>query len=289
MRKTISAISIGLPVCNGAKYIREALDSLLAQTFIDFELIISDNASIDATQVICEEYARRDPRIRYVRQRENRGALANFQFVLDQAEGEFFMWAAADDVWDKNWIETIYNRIRGGKHVAVFGGLAHINEYTKTIPHPANGAKFQFHGNRFWRKLAFYLAYEGLGKSNLFYALYQREALQHIDLRSYSFDYQILFPLLDQVAYVQVPGTYMYKRIHGQCEGVGAESVWQQPIILAPVRVLWRDLIIATRYLQSARPGLRVVLLLLLPYKLLVALVFHVLRGISLLRSKWRL
>jgi len=72
-----------MPVYNGEKYIREALDSLLAQTFTDFELIISDNASTDGTQVICEEYAARDPRIRYVRQRENRGAVANFRFVLD--------------------------------------------------------------------------------------------------------------------------------------------------------------------------------------------------------------
>jgi glycosyltransferase involved in cell wall biosynthesis len=90
--------SIGMPVYNGEKTIRAALDSVLAQTFTDFELIISDNASTDGTTAICREYAARDRRIRYVRQRENRGPAANFRFVLDEAVGKYFMWAACDDI-----------------------------------------------------------------------------------------------------------------------------------------------------------------------------------------------
>lgn len=97
-------VSIGMPVYNGAKYIREALDSLLAQTFTDFDLVISDNASTDATQAICEEYARRDSRVRYVRQRENKGAIANFKFVLDYAQADLFMWAAYDDLWATDYL-----------------------------------------------------------------------------------------------------------------------------------------------------------------------------------------
>lgn len=98
------AVSIGMPVYNGAQYIREALDSLLTQTFTDFELIISDNASSDATQVICEEYAQRDSRIRYVRQSENKGAAENFRFVLDCAQADLFMWAAYDDLWAPDYL-----------------------------------------------------------------------------------------------------------------------------------------------------------------------------------------
>jgi len=104
-------VSIGMPVYNGEKFIREALDSLLAQTFTDFELIISDNASTDATETICREYAAHDPRIRYVRQRENRGVLANFRFVLDEAVGEYFMWAAADDEWKSFFVEFCVDNI----------------------------------------------------------------------------------------------------------------------------------------------------------------------------------
>lgn len=96
--RPVPAVSIGLPVYNGASYIREALDSLLAQTFADFELIISDNASTDATETICRDYAARDRRMRYYRQTDNRGALANFLFVLDQAVAPYFMWAAHDDL-----------------------------------------------------------------------------------------------------------------------------------------------------------------------------------------------
>lgn len=102
-------VSIGMPVYNGALFIREALNSLLEQTFIDFELIISDNASIDGTQVICSEYAKKDSRIRYVRQPENQGATANFKFVLDESVGEYFMWAAADDKWLPTFVEENLN------------------------------------------------------------------------------------------------------------------------------------------------------------------------------------
>jgi glycosyltransferase involved in cell wall biosynthesis len=93
----VPKISIGMPVYNGEKFIRKAIDSLLAQTMTDFELIISDNASTDNTEAICQEYVVRDSRVRYVRQDENMGARANFQYVLDQALGEFFIWAAHDD------------------------------------------------------------------------------------------------------------------------------------------------------------------------------------------------
>ena len=97
-------VCIGMPVYNGANYIHEALDSLLAQTFTDFELIISDNASTDDTQAICEEYERRDSRIRYVRQSENKGAAENFRVVLDCAKANLFMWAAFDDLWAPNYL-----------------------------------------------------------------------------------------------------------------------------------------------------------------------------------------
>ncbi|MDO9207221.1 MAG: glycosyltransferase, partial [Sulfuricurvum sp.] len=97
-------VSIGMPVYNGEMFIQEALDSLLSQTFTDFELIISDNGSTDKTEAICHEYAAKDERIRYIRQPENRGAIANFQFVLDEATGKYFMWAAYDDLWAPDFL-----------------------------------------------------------------------------------------------------------------------------------------------------------------------------------------
>lgn len=90
-------VSIGMPVCNGENYLREAVDSILAQTFTDFELIISDNGSTDATGAICREYADRDPRVHYERSETNRGGAWNRSRVFALATGEYFMWHDHDD------------------------------------------------------------------------------------------------------------------------------------------------------------------------------------------------
>jgi glycosyltransferase involved in cell wall biosynthesis len=91
------ALSVGLPVYNGERYLRNALDSLLNQDFEDFELIISDNGSSDQTEAICRDVARKDSRIRYSRSDVNRGATWNFRRVVELAEGDFFKYAAYDD------------------------------------------------------------------------------------------------------------------------------------------------------------------------------------------------
>lgn len=91
-------VSIGLPVYNGENFLGEALESLLSQTFHNFELIISDNASTDGTKAICEAYANRDPRIQYYRQQRNIGGAGNFGFVFQLAKSEYFKWATHDDV-----------------------------------------------------------------------------------------------------------------------------------------------------------------------------------------------
>jgi len=98
-------LSIGLPVYNGAEFLAEALDALLGQTYEDFELIISDNASIDATAAICHRYAAQDPRIRYIRQARNIGAGPNHNVVVHAARGELFKWAGHDDLYSPNMLE----------------------------------------------------------------------------------------------------------------------------------------------------------------------------------------
>lgn len=98
-------VSIGLPVWNGANYLREAIESILGQSYRDFELIISDNGSTDDTRQICSEYAERDPRVRFSYVEENRGASWNFNHVFKLARGEYFKWAAHDDSLDREFIE----------------------------------------------------------------------------------------------------------------------------------------------------------------------------------------
>ena len=97
-------VSIGLPVYNGAMFLEHTIASLLGQTFADFELIISDNASTDGKAEIGRVFARRDPRVRYHRQPQNRCAAFNWNFVVHQARGEFFKWASANDYCHETFV-----------------------------------------------------------------------------------------------------------------------------------------------------------------------------------------
>lgn len=95
---SVPLVSIGFAVRNGALYLARALDSILAQTFTDFEVIISDNASTDATEDICRKYAQKDSRIRYSRNPRNIGGANNENFTVQMARGKYFRWAAHDDM-----------------------------------------------------------------------------------------------------------------------------------------------------------------------------------------------
>jgi glycosyltransferase involved in cell wall biosynthesis len=98
-------VSIGMPVFDGEKYLRESLESILNQTYQNFELIISDNASTDHTQQICLEYAAKDNRIHYYRNTKNLGAPKNYNRVFELSSGEYFKWAAYDDVLAPEFLE----------------------------------------------------------------------------------------------------------------------------------------------------------------------------------------
>lgn len=91
-------VSIGMPVRNGSRFIREAIDSLLAQTFESFELIICDNASTDDTESICRDYAAKDSRVRYFRNEQNIGPAGNYNKCFNLSRGEYFRWHAHDDL-----------------------------------------------------------------------------------------------------------------------------------------------------------------------------------------------
>lgn len=99
-------VTIGLAVFNGERHIRGAIESLLAQTFTDFELIISDNCSTDGTLAICQGYATRDPRVRVSSRPANLGMGRNVEFVLQAGSGEFIMWACDDDRWHPDFVAS---------------------------------------------------------------------------------------------------------------------------------------------------------------------------------------
>lgn len=101
----MTTVTIGLPVFNGEAFLRQAVDSILAQTYTDFELLLSDNCSTDGTAVICQSYLRADRRIRYVRHPVNVGAAENFNRLVALSSGTYFKWAAHDDVLAPRFLE----------------------------------------------------------------------------------------------------------------------------------------------------------------------------------------
>lgn len=126
--------TIGMPVYNGERFVKEAIDSILAQTFEDFELIISDNASTDRTEEICRTYAAQDKRIQYHRQKQNRGASWNFNHVVGLARGEYFKWASYDDVCAPTFLARCVEVLEDDRTVVVC--------HSKTVFTKANGEKW---------------------------------------------------------------------------------------------------------------------------------------------------
>jgi glycosyltransferase involved in cell wall biosynthesis len=106
-------VSIGMPVYNGQDHIIGAIESILKQSFEDFELIISDNFSTDGTQEICCSYQQKDRRIKYFRQPQNIGYEKNYVFVLTKSVGNYFMWAAVDDEKSRDYLELNLKFLEG--------------------------------------------------------------------------------------------------------------------------------------------------------------------------------
>ena len=174
-------VSIGMPVYNGEPFIREALDSLLAQTFTDFELIISDNASTDGTEAVCREYAAKDDRIRYVRQEENRGAAANFQFVLEQARFPFFMFASHDDLWDPIHIIVCIGKLQENPHLVGCSPKSIYDNRTDSRITGDSGVACRSCGGRLIEIT------KNMAANCRFYGIYRTSVLKQIDLRNYDF------------------------------------------------------------------------------------------------------
>lgn len=127
-------VSIAVPVYNGERYLAEALDSLLAQTLADVEIIITDNASTDGTELICRRYAGRDTRIRYVRNACNIGANPNFNLGPKYATGKYFKWAAHDDVLEPDFLEKCVAALeRNPDAVLCHSHIRYINSDSDSI------------------------------------------------------------------------------------------------------------------------------------------------------------
>ena len=131
MNNTYPTLSVGMPAYNSEKDIRLAVDSILNQSFKDFELIISDNASNDLTQTICEEYVQKDKRVRYIRNDINIGASENYNNVFRKAKGKYFKWASSNDYCAPGFFEQCVRTLEENPRAAVVCPQTRL--FSKTI------------------------------------------------------------------------------------------------------------------------------------------------------------
>ncbi|MCU0549063.1 MAG: glycosyltransferase [Leptolyngbya sp. Prado105] len=167
-------VVVGLPVYNGQNFLRESIESVLAQTFTDFHLVISDNASTDETEAICREYADRDSRVVYYRQPENIGCAPNYNFLFEQygRYSPYFKWQAHDDLIAPEFLERTVAILDADSTLAIANCRAYlINEHgtrTGDFDHEVR-LSGKTPSERFWRSLwaGYFTEIFGLQRSSM--------------------------------------------------------------------------------------------------------------------------
>lgn len=237
-------MSIGLPVHNGERFLAEALESLLSQSFSDFELIISDNASTDATESICREYAAKDPRIRYVRNRKNLGAAENYNLVVQASSGRYFKWAAHDDLCHADFLARCVEILDKDDTVVVC--------YSRTMIIDENGGELWEYADeidltgptargRFRKWLL-----EAPGECNAVFGLIRTAALKKTGLigKFKASDMILLGELALRGKLMRLPDILFYRRDHPGTSvrahhGDGAREAWFDPAHRRRIPMPW--------------------------------------------------
>ncbi len=204
---------MGLPVYNGEQYLTETLESLLDQTYENFELIIADNASTDNTLNICKKYARQDSRIRILHSNQNYGATWNYNRIVPESKGEYFRWAAGDDLVGRTYLERCVDALdRHPDTILSFPQTVLIDETGEIIGNYPNRLHLQSsHPHK--RLLG---VFDGPGLCNPIFGLMRIEALKHTTLiESYiSSDRVLLGQLALLGKFYEVPDALFYRRLH---------------------------------------------------------------------------
>ncbi|MEW6709443.1 MAG: glycosyltransferase family 2 protein [Candidatus Riflebacteria bacterium] len=186
-------LTIGMPVFNGEKTIQDALDCLLSQTFSNFKIIVSDNCSNDQSLAILKENAEKDKRIEIFQQPNNIGGKKNFEFVLQKAETEFFMWAAVDDKLKPDFIEKNIAVLMKNDQIvcsvsrvkmAGFEYLSHLEQGTRAIMGEAKDKVRRF--------------LENPGLNSRFYGIFKTDCLKrsYLNFPDYAFDWSVMLETL---------------------------------------------------------------------------------------------
>lgn len=206
-------VTLGVPLFNGALYLASALDSLIAQTFDRFEIVISDNGSTDGTEEICRRYAALDPRIRYFRHDINRGATWNHNFLIMEARGRYFRWHHYDDLCEPSHLERCV--------AALEANPGAVLAYPRTILIDAAGSITSHYDDRLaldeeapHARLQHFL--RNVYLCNPVLGLMRMEALRRTALHGayVAADHVLLAELAMQGRWVEIPETLFFRRFH---------------------------------------------------------------------------
>jgi glycosyltransferase involved in cell wall biosynthesis len=206
-------VSIGIPLFNAEMYISETLESLLNQTYVNFEGLISDNGSTDQTQEICRQYELKDKRIRYHRNENNLGAAANYNLVFRETNGEYFKWMAYDDPIAPDFLERCIAVLDSQPDVSIC--------YTKALILDENGKAVEkyshdlhMHSSIPHERFRMIIANPGL--CNPIFGLIRREVLKHTSLiGDYPHsDRKLLAEISLYGELYEIPDYLFYRRLH---------------------------------------------------------------------------
>jgi len=208
-------ISVGMPVYNGEEFLELSIQSVLDQTFGDFELIISDNASDDATEQICREYASKDPRIRYYRNSENVGAAGNYNRLVELARGEYFRWSNADDLLAPDLHRLCLEALKSDPHAVLSYGKTEIIDQNGTT---TERYEDNLHLSQRLASERLPRFFEQVGLTNVIYGLMRTDAVRRTgifgDGSLPAADTSFMAELTMLGTFVEVPETLFYRRMH---------------------------------------------------------------------------
>lgn len=208
-------ISVALPVYNGERFVADAIRSILAQDFKNFELIITDNASTDRTEEICRDFAASDPRVRYVRNERNLGAGPNYNLGFELSRGRYFKWSACDDRISENFLSACFAALETNKDaVLAYATTQTIDENGAVIPLvgemrspelPKEDAGFRFKWDL-----------KKSGTNFEIFGLFRTAALRKTTLHRsyYGSDRNLMSEMALLGSFVFVPGIVFYNREH---------------------------------------------------------------------------
>ena len=208
-------VTIGLPCYNSERYISQAIESLLAQTFTDFKIIISDNASTDSTAAICQRYAAADSRVEYTRNPTNIGLTRNFNRVFGLSSSKYFKWATADDFSAPEILAEAVAVLEADPSVALC--------YPRTVLVDANGQET----NRYTDKLnlmqdspveRFMTLISEIGLVNHHLGVLRADAIRQTRLwgRHIGADIGFLAELCLYGKFAELPKFLFFRRFHGE-------------------------------------------------------------------------